>query len=1200
MEKDMTARILNLKRILNKNVQSIMPMDEQKEHFIEALDEFIARLHNNAERDEEFQKDVFRDFLQKVLPNKFINTSGKIDMAIYNGRKSESKPGVIIEYKKILNTPEMMSTANLNAKSFRELVSYYLHERLVNNNLEVKKGIVTNGYNFFVFNSDQLEKYFVKNKHLVRNYNKYLSNQLSGTTTDFLYQEVIAPEIDRALDREIVIGHFNLNDFMIKGEQRLNKQKITQLYRFFSEENLLNEEIFADSNKLNKNFYNELLYIMGLQEKKQGNSKVITRLPKNKRQYASLVESTIEQLETNDVPDDKLFDTALQLVVVWINRILFLKLLESSLVAFNESDNFKFLNYHKLHSFDDINDLFFAVMAKKTENRLPRIQKEYPNVPYMNSSLFERSDVEASSMGITINQLRQGNIKVYSRTKLKDEHGEKLTGELSIIDYLFRFLNSYDFTYNREAKNAKEQDQLINASVLGLIFEKINGYKDGSFFTPGKITMYMAEKSVKSAVLTKVNEIMNWHAKSIADLQMRTRDYDFSIENRKKVSAAIDDIKVLDPAVGSGHFLVSILNELIVIKSQLRVLFDAEGHLLNDVQCLVLNDELVVQDVNGDNFAYSTKKPNTLRIQKALFNQKRLIIENCLYGVDINPNSVNICRLRLWIELLKNAYYSDNGELTTLPNIDINIKVGDSLIHRFQLDASFDLRKNKFKDYLSWVKQYKNTSDKAVKANINQDISKIKNEFFGSFRTPAGEKLDRALAKLSSAGQVDLFKETDIDELRVLRKKAEEAREAFNKSKDDPVFKDSMEWRIEFPEVLDENGDFTGWDIVIANPPYIFARNQSFDEYTKAYYLSHYTVDEYQANTYTLFMELGYNLLKAGGTFAYIVPNNMLTIQSNQKIRNFLISKTGQLEIINSMDKLFTDANVDNCLVFFKKEKPTDITVGELDHGEYNTIGTVDRGFFGDKNPIFSISMVKYKDAIGAYKKVQSNSSISDTGIAIVKSGIKAYEVGKGKPKMSKADKDNRIYHSKKKIDDTYLPYLDGENVNRYLLTWNGEYVKYGPNLAAMRDPALFKGPRILVRQIPEKSTYSIDATFTDKIIINDLNSMIITNIQGIPILTLLGIVNSKLITLWFLMKFDKFQRRLFPQFKVNELAQFPIPPLNDKDKVEAIAELVKVIMDKKKKQEDVDEENNRVDELVMDLFKLSEADKQSIRDFTF
>jgi hypothetical protein len=560
--------------------------------------------------------------------------------------------------------------------------------------------------------------------------------------------------------------------------------------------------------------------------------------------------------------------------------------------------------------------------------------------------------------------------------------------------------------------------------------------------------------------------------------------------------------------------------------------------------------------------------------------------------------------LRLWIELLKNAYYSDNGELTTLPNIDINIKVGDSLIHRFQLDASFDLRKNKFKDYLSWVKQYKNTSDKAVKANINQDISKIKNEFFGSFRTPAGEKLDRALAKLSNAGQVDLFKKTDIDKLKVLRKRAEEAREAFNKSKDDPVFKDSMEWRIEFPEVLDESGEFIGWDIVIANPPYIFARNQSFDEYTKRYYLSHYTVDEYQANTYTLFMELGYNLLKAGGTFAYIVPNNMLTIQSNQKIRNFLINKTGHLEIINSMDKLFADANVDNCLVFFKKEKPTDITVGELDHGEYNTIGTVNHEFFGDKNPIFSISMVKYKNAINAFWKINSSSILSN--YADVKTGIKAYQVGKGKSKlhpgskMTKEDRDGRVYHSKEKIDDSYLPYIDGNNVQRYYLKPSSEYIKYSDCLAEPRKSTNFSEPRILVRQIPNKGDYAIDGAFTDTTIINDINSMVIENIKKLGIFPLLGILNSKPETLWFLMKFDKFQRRLFPQFKVNELAQFPIPPLNDKDKVEAIAELVKVIMDKKKKQKDADKENKRVDELVMDLFQLSEADKQSIRDFTF
>ncbi|MBE8117513.1 N-6 DNA methylase [Limosilactobacillus fermentum] len=761
------------------------------------------------------------------------------------------------------------------------------------------------------------------------------------------------------------------------------------------------------------------------------------------------------------------------------------------------------------------------------------------------------------------------------------------------------FLNSYDFTSIKEAQNKKEQGQLINASVLGLIFEKINGYKDGSFFTPGKITMYMAEKAVQSTVITKINQTMGWHCKTISEIQIRTQDFGFSMENRNKISQAIDSLKVLDPAVGSGHFLVSVLNELIAIKSQLRVLFDANGKILNDVQCLVVNDELIVQDINGDRFKYSTKEPGTLRIQKALFNQKRTIIENCLYGVDINPNSVNICRLRLWIELLKDAYYSETGILTILPNIDINIKVGDSLIRRFDLNAHFDMRRNNFKDYLSLVKKYKNTSNKTVKADINKEIQNIKNEIFGSFRTPAGERLDRAQARMTKVGQGNLFHETNLEEFKELKAKAKKAQEEYEKAKNSPVFSHSMEWRMEFPEVLDSNGDFVGWDLVIANPPYIFARNQSFDDYTKQYYLSHYTVDEYQANTYTLFMELGYNLLKRGGTFAYIIPNNMLTIQSNQKIRDFLINKTGRLEIINSMDKLFADANVDNCLVFFKKERPDTITVGELAYGEYKLFGTVPNDFFGKEKPIFSISMVKYKAAINAYWKINNYSSIVKRKVAIVKSGIKAYEVGKGNPKMTKKDKDNRIYHSKIKIDDSYHPYIDGKDVNRYLLTWSGEHIKYGNNLAARRTSDLFKGQRILVRQIPSKSTYAIDAVYTDKHIINDLNSMIVTEIKSIAPLALLGIINSKPMTLWFLMKFDKFQRRIFPQFKVNELEQFPIPELTVNAEKE-LSTLVSKAMGKRKHGQDISEENGKIDELVMSAFNLGESEKQSVRDFEF
>ena len=1177
--------IQNLKQSINRNVEAIMPQDDQKEEFTNALEEYYQKIAENQEQTEEFQKGIFRDFLQKVISNKFINTSERIDLAIYNGETSKSKVGVIVEYKRLLgNESEMMSKDHLNVKAFRELVAYYLRERIVNGNLEVKKGIVTNGYDFFVIDSNELEKYFYKNKKLVDLFNKFEARRLSSTKTDFLFDEVIAPAIDKALNKPIKIGYFDLRDSLKADSNEFKKQDITRLYRFFSTENLLNEMVFADSNSLNKNFYNELLYIMGLHEEKKSENKVISRFKEGKRQDASLIENTIEQLDINDVPESQQFDIAMQLNVVWINRILFLKLLESSLVSFNHSDDYKFLNSKKITSFDDLNELFFLVMAKKVEDRRDRIKEKFPYVPYMNSSLFERTELESSKEGININGLREGEIDVYSKTKLRDANGKKLTGKIQILDYLFKFLNSYDFISAVDAKNKKGQDQLINASVLGLIFEKINGYKDGSFFTPGKITMYMAKKAVRQAVLTKINETLKTDAKNITELGYITRDYHFSVANRKKISDAIDELKVLDPAVGSGHFLVSVLNELIAIKASLRVLFDADGNLLNDISCTVANDELIIQDEYGNNYSYNANKPNSLRVQKALFQQKKTFIENCLYGVDLNPNSVNICRLRLWIELLKNAYYSegDNGEryLTTLPNIDINIKVGDSLIHRYDLTDKFDLRKKDFKQYVELVKQYKDTSDKGIKSEINGQINSIKSTFVNSWRSPEAEIYDKALAEL--AGTTNLFdQKVDNKKIAELRQKVKEAKENFENRKGDPLYNNALEWRLEFPEVLDQYGNFVGFDIVIANPPYIFARNQSFDDKTKQYYLSHYEVDEYQANTYTLF-----------------IPNNMLTIQSNQKIRDFLLKKSGSLVIINSLDKIFADANVDNCLVFLKKEKSDEVTVGELNKGDFETVGTVDKEFFGKDNPIFSISMVKYRDAIGAYWKVNNFESIEEKDYAQVKTGIKAYQKGKGKPKQKKSDGDNRIYHSTQKLDDTYIPYVDGNNVSRYLLTWNGEYIKYGENLAEPRKSTNFKEPRILVRQIPSKSAYSINGVFTEDTIINDLNSMVIENIIIKP-LALLGIINSKIETLWFLMHFDKFQRRLFPQFKVNELAQFPVPDLNSEEQ-NKIADKVSIIMSKSQSKQDYSKENLEVDELIMDAYGLTDEEKQEVRDFTF
>ena len=290
---------------------------------------------------------------------------------------------------------------------------------------------------------------------------------------------------------------------------------------------------------------------MGLEESKVGTSKIISRLKPSKRQQYSFVENIIEKLEVKDVPKDRQEDIAIQLTVIWMNRILFLKLLESQLVLFNKDESYRFLTYDKLPSFEEIYTLFFAVLAKKVTDRNERVQKKFGYVPYLNSSLFEENELEVSREGIGIDRLPEGDIEIYTKTSLKGSNKKRKNGKINFIQYLFEFLDSYDFSTSI-SHHEKSKNDLINASVLGLIFEKINGYRDGSFYTPGNITMYMSRKAVRTVVVDKINDAMSWDCKSIEDVKFQVR----SMEIAKKVSDIIDQIKICDPAVGSGIFSI--------------------------------------------------------------------------------------------------------------------------------------------------------------------------------------------------------------------------------------------------------------------------------------------------------------------------------------------------------------------------------------------------------------------------------------------------------------------------------------------------------------------------------------------------------------------------------------------------------------------------------------------------------------------
>ncbi|MCK4475121.1 MAG: N-6 DNA methylase [Methanophagales archaeon] len=418
----------------------------------------------------------------------------------------------------------------------------------------------------------------------------------------------------------------------------------------------------------------------------------------------------------------------------------------------------------------------------------------------------------------------------------------------------------------------------------------------------------------------------------------------------------------------------------------------------------------------------------------------------------------------------------------------------------------------------------------------------------------------------------------------------------------------AFKWEEEFKEIMDEGG----FDVVVGNPPYIFARSQKFSEKEKEYYYSNYKLQKYQLNTYGLFVERAYKLLKSNGIFGFIIPNNWLTIETFSEFREFIIKRCSNSQIINLYDKVFEEANVDTCILLFRKGKPNKISLAEMQEGKFDIIGDFKFTDFENNNNIINIPLLKNKGTVNVLQKVESI-SIELKDISKVSTGLKAYQVGKGIPKQTEEIKRGRKFHSKQKISSDDYPYLEGRDVSRYNLSWSGEYLRYGVHLAEPRKSVPFKGTRILVRQIPSKPPYCINAVLTDREVLHDINSMVIFNNQkDYDMNLILGIINSKLISYWFFNKFGKLQRKLFPQFKVKELKQFPIAEEIDRHIKNLIIRLVDKILSLNKRrnelkdkktderariEEEIKKTDKEIDELVYKLYDITEEEKKIIED---
>ena len=925
----MTA--LTISKSLNKAYRQVsvdkLSFDVFKSQ-LKALYEQIATIDT-----EEKLKGDLMDFLKLSFygQNYKVSPNGKIDCAIHLGNTIEDPVGVIIEVKMPTNVSEMITRDNLNKKALQELLLYYLRERVGKKNIQLKQLVVTNIYEFFIFDAQEFERIFYSNKKLVKRFEEFKAGELTSDKTEFFYKEIASDYISQSSDK-LTFTYFDIRDYK-KHLDKGNDRRLIELYKVFSPEHLLKKSFMTDSNKLNTKFYSELLYIIGLEEveDKDSHKRIITRRKEAERNLASILENAINVLDSEDLLDyyperfsygkdrkEQLFNIALSLTISWVNRILFLKLLEAQLIKYHKGDSsYSFMNLNKITDYDELNKLFFQVLAKRPQDRKDVINAKYGKVPYLNSSLFEVSSLEKGT--IRISNLENHDLPLFGGTVLREGTKPRYR-QLPTLRYLLEFLDAYDFASEGNEEIQENAKPLINASVLGLIFEKINGHKDGSVFTPGAVTMYMSREAIRQTVVWKFNEVMGWNCKDYEAL------LDKDIEDYVKANALVDSLRICDPAVGSGHFLVSVLNEIIRTKYDLGILLDCDGKRIKkqDYNIDIENDELLVSDEDGLPFVYVPGNPESQRVQEALFKEKRTIIENCLFGVDLNPNAVNICCLRLWIELLKNAYYTKESgytELETLPNIDINIKVGNSLIHRFALnqDISEILKKSgvSISDYRNAVSQYKNAHSKDEKHALEETIQKIKDDF----QTYIGQhdprlvrkyQIERELDKVSAPLLFEVSKKEQAQrdkQAKELQKKLANIQQEIDDIRNNRMFVGAFEWRIEFPEVLDEEGNFEGFDCIIGNPPYIQLQKMGTD--ADALQKMNYDTYERTGDIYCLFYEMGMKLLRKGALLSFITSNKWMRAGYGKILRGHISSNYNPTLLIDfANNKIFDSATV--------------------------------------------------------------------------------------------------------------------------------------------------------------------------------------------------------------------------------------------------------------------------------------------------
>lgn len=748
--------------------------------------------------------------------------------------------------------------------------------------------------------------------------------------------------------------------------------------------------------------------------------------------------------------------------------------------------------------------MFFGLLNTKPEDRssAPLVNgvgvKYIPNadeIPYLNGGLFQQEKIDEVDSVFPAGMFQS----------------------------LFDFFDSYNFTIDENDPNDAEVG--VDPEMLGKIFENLlEDNKDkGAFYTPKGIVRYMCQESLTAYLQTGIEDAEV--KKHIANF-VKTNDVEelggASSELAMSIDQNLRDVKICDPAIGSGAFPMGLLREL-----------------------------------------YSCRKSIEIFEEDNAADIKRHIIQNNIYGVDIEKGAVDIARLRFWLALI-----IDEKEPMPLPNLDFKIMQGNSLLESYK-GVDLDVTSKKLKTGKDTKKTRGVLSLSFEEADVQKTIQDLVKSYFSI--------TDHTL-RAQRRQQIDKYVK---DYIKVCAEGNHEVQDAVDKLEipNDQFFL----WHTYFADVFEKGG----FDIVIGNPPYGVSIK---DDYRKAVVTSWGNVPDYEI--YYYFIVLAAPLLKEKGIMSYIIPNTFLFNTFAKHFREMLVEKWNVLEILDCTKfPIFESAVVRNAINLFQKDSEGSKQVGYRNTANVTSFSDLlerEREFM----TVESLLAMNQNWGLAYFLPTSIRNVvnlISSSPLAVkdvfpeISQGLIAYDKYKG---QSEEIIKSRAYHSFV-YKDGLKKWLWGEDVTRYNLTWNGkEYIDYCNGIANPRNPSFFVGKRMLVREITNPSIF---AALIEIEAYNDPSIIIVKESRDYPIEILVGIMNSKLATFFHFNHSPKATKGAFPKILVQDIKEFPLPKVNS-DERKILMRLVDDVTTIKKGKSIAETSalENQIDFLVYHLYGLT------------